>query len=144
MTRRGLFAELRERSQRYGAADGIPFGYAQPLLRDDLGNFWIGNSLGLCRWRPGSARAYLRTGLERARGLSEVSAIAAGTEGSLWVGMELSGIGLGLQQLVQGAWKRYVVPGMDGTALEVTALLKDRDNGLWVGTTTRSLSGPRR
>jgi hypothetical protein len=53
--------------------------------------------------------------------------------------MELSGIGLGLQQLVQGAWKRYVVPGMDGTALEVTALLKDRDNGLWVGTTNQGV-----
>ncbi|MGA7473656.1 MAG: two-component regulator propeller domain-containing protein, partial [Candidatus Sulfotelmatobacter sp.] len=125
--------------QCYGAADGIPFGYAQPLLRDDLGNFWIGSSLGLCRWRPGSARAYLPTALERARGLSGVSAIAAGTDGSLWVGMELSGIGLGLQQLVQGAWKRYVVPGMDGTALEVTALLKDRDNGLWVGTTNQGV-----
>lgn len=137
---KGPLCEVNDNTlQCYGAADGIPFHYAQPLLRDGLGNFWIGSSLGLCRWRPGSARAYLPTALKRAKGLSGVSAIAAGTDGALWVGMRLSGTGLGLQQLVQGAWKSYVVPGMDGKALEVTALLKDRDNGLWIGTSNQGI-----
>jgi signal transduction histidine kinase/ligand-binding sensor domain-containing protein len=125
--------------QCYGAADGIPFHYAQPLARDDLGNLWIGSSLGLCQWRPGSARAYLSTALNADKGLSGVSAIAAGTNGSLLVGMRRAGTGLGLQQLIQGAWKSFVVPGLDGTAIEVTALLIDRDRALWIGTSQHGI-----
>ncbi len=137
---KGPLCRVTDRSlQCYGASDGIPFQYAQPLARDDLGNLWIGSSLGLCQWKPGSARAYLPPALERTRGLSGVSAIAAASDGSLWVGMRLSGAGLGLEQLVQGAWKSYVVPGMDGTALQVAALLKDRDNGLWIGTENQGI-----
>jgi ligand-binding sensor domain-containing protein len=48
--------------------------------------------------------------------------------------MARSGKGLGLQQFSQGVSKGYVVPGMDGTALDITALLIDRDNTLWIGT----------
>ena len=85
----------------YGASDGVSFPYAQPLARDDLGNLWIGSSLGLCRWKPGSFTNYFPQALQRARGLSGVSAIAAGKDAVLWVGMERSGSGLGLQQLVR-------------------------------------------
>lgn len=123
----------------YGAADGIPFTYAQPLARDDLGNLWLGSSLGLCRWRPGSFSTYLPEALQGAKGLSGVSAIAPAVDGTLWVGMERPGPGLGLQQLVQGTWKGVVLPSMDGTALEVTALLVDRNHGLWIGTTNQGI-----
>src|SRR5208282_196118 len=123
----------------YGAADGIPFAYAQPLMRDSLENIWVGSSLGLCRWKPGSSNTYLPEALKRAKGLSGVSAITTAADGSILVGMRWSGTGLGLQQLVQGVWKSYSVPGMDGSGLEVTALLKDRDNGLWIGTTNQGI-----
>jgi signal transduction histidine kinase/ligand-binding sensor domain-containing protein len=123
----------------YGPADGIPFVYAQPMVRDDLGDIWIGSSLGLCRWNPGSASTFLPPALEQAKGLSGVAAVATGSDGSLWVGMRRSGKGLGLQTLAHGIWKEYVVPGMDGTALEVAALLVDRDNGLWVGTSNHGI-----
>jgi signal transduction histidine kinase/ligand-binding sensor domain-containing protein len=136
----GPLCEVKGSSFRcYGTADGIPFDYAQPLVRDDQGNFWIGSSLRLIRWRPDSVSMFVSSALEKTKGLSGVSAIATATDGSLWVGMERSGTGLGLQQLVQGTWKGYVVPGMDGTALEVSALLKDRDNGLWIGTTNQGI-----
>jgi signal transduction histidine kinase/ligand-binding sensor domain-containing protein len=123
----------------YGAADGVPFPYAQPLARDDLGNLWIGSSLGLCRGKPGSFTNYFPQALQQAKGLSGVSAIAAGKDAVLWVGMERSGPGLGLQQLVRGAWKGVVLPGMDGTALEVTSLVTDRNGALWIGTTNQGI-----
>ena len=67
--------------------------------------------------------------------LAGVGAIAEQSDGSLVVGMKRSGTGLGLQLLTQdNKWKDYIVPGMNGTELEVTALLTDRDNSLWVGT----------
>ncbi len=118
----------------YGAADGIPFRYAQPLVRDSQDNLWIGSSLGLCRWKPGSVSTYLPESLKRANGLSGVSSIAPDADGTVWVGIQKSGPHLGLEQLVNGVWKGYVVPGMDGTALEISALMRDRDGELWVGT----------
>jgi len=118
----------------HGAGDGISFAYAQPLFRDALGNMWIGSSLGLCRWKPGESKTYIDKALMQAKGLAGVGAIAAGDDGSVLVGMKRSGRGLGLQQLSEGRWKDYVLPGMDGTQLEITAMLRDRDDGLWIGT----------
>jgi len=123
----------------YGPADGIPFPYAQPLAKDHLGNLWIGSSLGVCRWKPGSVNIYLPPGLKRASGLMGVSAIAEGANDTLWVGMERSGSGLGLEQLIRGAWKSYMAPELPGASLEVSALLADRDGSLWVGTTNRGI-----
>jgi ligand-binding sensor domain-containing protein len=50
-----------------------------------------------------------------------------------------SGKGGGLQQLVQGAWRPFVTPEFDGSTLQVTALLLDRDNALWVGTLSQGI-----
>jgi signal transduction histidine kinase/ligand-binding sensor domain-containing protein len=118
----------------HGAGDGISFAYAQPLFRDALGNLWIGSSLGLCRWKPGESKTYIDKALMQAKGLAGVGAIAAGDDGFVLVGMKRSGKGLGLQQLSEGGWKDYVLPGMDGTQLEIAAMLRDRDGGLWIGT----------
>lgn len=41
--------------------------------------------------------------------------------------------------ILSGVSKGYVVPGMDGTALDITALLIDRDNTLWIGTMKDSI-----
>src|SRR5208283_5254553 len=57
---KGPLCRITDKDLRcYGAADGIPFSYAQPLLRDNLGNLWMGSSTGLCRWNPGSSNTYL-------------------------------------------------------------------------------------
>jgi ligand-binding sensor domain-containing protein len=64
---------------------------------------------------------------------------AARPDGSLWVGLVHSGKGGGLQQLEQGAWKPFVTPEFDGSTLEVTTLLLDRDGSLWVGTLNRGI-----
>jgi signal transduction histidine kinase/ligand-binding sensor domain-containing protein len=118
----------------HGAGDGISFTYGQPLFRDALGNLWVGSSLGLCRWKPDESKTYIDKALTQAKGLAGVGAIAAGDDGSVLVGMKRSGKGLGLQQLSEGNWKDYVLPGMDGTQLEISAMLRDRDGGLWIGT----------
>ncbi len=92
------------------------------------------NSDALCRWKPDSLSTCLSKELKQTGGLAGVAALAAGKGTTLWVGMARSGKGLGLQQFSQGVSKGYVVPGMDGTALDITALLIDRDNTLWIGT----------
>ncbi len=120
--------------QCYDAGDGIPFKYAVPLFRDDSGNFWVGSSTGFCRWKPGSSSTYLLKALTTNKGLAGVTAFAGGSNGVLWVGMKWAGKTLGLQQFAQGAWKDFVLQGVDHTALHVTNLLMDRNGELWVGT----------
>jgi len=118
----------------YGKADGIPEDRYSTLARDSAGNFWLGSDTGLIRWRPGSLQTYYPSGLKSNAGQLGVSALVPEPDGSLWVGIAVRGSGLGLQQLVQGVWKPFVVPKLDGTALEVTSLFQDRQNALWVGT----------
>src|ERR1700757_4432281 len=105
----GPLCQVTDTSLRcYGKSEGIPFPYAAALVDDFLGNLWIGGSSRLTRWRPGSSNTYTPSGLKSAEGLSGVNALAATPDGSLWVGMDRPGRGLGLQQLVQGTWKPFV------------------------------------
>jgi signal transduction histidine kinase/ligand-binding sensor domain-containing protein len=130
--------------QCYGKADGIPFPYAGPLVDDSLGNLWIGSTSMLARWKPDSSSIYVPAGLKSTEGLNGVAALAAAPDGSLWIGMARSGRGLGLQQLLQGTWKAFVKPGLDGTTLEVNSLLLDRESTLWIGTEAQGIYRIRR
>jgi len=120
----------------YGKTDGIPDsgGGAGPLVEDTLGNLWIGGSTEVVRWKPGSSSTYVARGLKSKEGLDGVSGLAANPDGPVWVGMGYPGRGLGLQQLVQGAWKPFVTPELDSSTLEVQALFLDREGALWIGT----------
>jgi signal transduction histidine kinase/ligand-binding sensor domain-containing protein len=123
----------------HGAAEGITFPYAQPLFNDAHGNLWIGSSVGVSRWKPGDAKTYIVKALMRVQGLAGVSAIAPGNDGSVLVGMRQQGKGLGLQELRDGVWRDYILPGLDGPEMHVSTLLKDRGGDLWIGTANDGL-----
>jgi signal transduction histidine kinase/ligand-binding sensor domain-containing protein len=136
----GILCQVGDGTPRcHGAADGIPFPYAQPLFSDALGNLWIGSSLGLCRWKSGDAKTYIVKALMRVKGLAGVSAIASGNEGSVLVGMRQQGKGLGLQELRQGVWQGYILPGLNGPEMHVSTLLRDHEGDLWIGTANDGL-----
>src|SRR6266851_4647644 len=119
----------------YGKADGLPgSNVATALVEDGLGNFWTGSDTAVVRWKPDTSTTYSPMGLKSYQGLDGVEGLAANPDGSLWVGMIFAGRGLGLQQLVQGAWKPFATPELDGSTLEVQALFLDRENALWIGT----------
>jgi signal transduction histidine kinase/streptogramin lyase len=55
------------------------------------------------------------------------------------VGFVLPGPGLGLQQFAQGIWKPIITPDLNTSTLQVSALLLDRENALWIGTTDQGI-----
>jgi len=120
--------------QCHRAAEGIPANDAGQLAQDAKGNFWIGMQDKLARWRPGSSTTYAIQGLKAESGLSGVQAIVVTSDNSLWVGMDRSGRSLGLQRFANGQWHPLVTPTFKSSALEVAALLLDRNGDLWVGT----------
>ena len=119
----------------YGEKDGVPsVTGADALLKDPQGNLWMGGDTALFRWSPGSNTVYRPAGLQAFAGMSGIRGLVAARDGTLWVGIDNRGPGLGLQRLVQGQWKTFVSSELDGSTLDVKALLRDREDTLWVGT----------
>jgi ligand-binding sensor domain-containing protein len=118
----------------HGPADGLPMPFGTALAEDKRGGVWIGGNTGLMHGAPGSFVPYGPPGLVSNRGLGGVIGLAPIGDGAMWVGMNVSGPGLGLQQLVDGAWRPFVTPTIDGSALQVLCLFMDRQGALWVGT----------
>jgi signal transduction histidine kinase/streptogramin lyase len=124
----------------YGNENGVPtFFGAGPLVQDTSGNLWIGGDTTLLRWRPGSFKTYRPKALTFNAGVDGVEALSPAADGSLWVGMALTGRGLGLQHLVDGTLKSFVAPKLNGESLDVTALLEDHQKSLWVGTSDHGI-----
>lgn len=120
-------------TQCYGQKDGVALRGGASLMEDASGSLWMGDTDSLMRWRPGS------TSILRLRGLREdaaqgVMAIASQPNGIILAGIDPRGPGLGLEQVVNGALKPFLAPGIDGSSLDVTALLSDRQGSLWIGT----------
>jgi ligand-binding sensor domain-containing protein len=125
----------------YGVKEGVVVPYAGALLEDANGDLWIGSSASssLVRWRPGLFKSYLLKGLEQSKGLHGVEGLAEDPDGSLWVGLNYPGRGLGLQQLRGDTWKSFFSPALNGTSLSISSLLVDRNKALWVGTVDKGL-----
>jgi signal transduction histidine kinase/ligand-binding sensor domain-containing protein len=137
----GLCQVIGTRIRCYGKADGLPGAdIGGPVVEDTQGNLWTGGSTtNVVRWQPGSSSTFAVRELKSKEGIGGVEALAANPDGSVWVGMDLSGRGKGLQQLVQGVWKPFVSPELDSSTLEVSALFLDRENTLWIGTANKGI-----
>jgi signal transduction histidine kinase/ligand-binding sensor domain-containing protein len=123
----------------YGKADGLPGAdLGSSLVEDNLGNLWIGSSSTVVRWKPGSSNTHT-WGFPSIEGMDGATGLATNPDGSVWVGIASAGRGLGLQQLMQGDWKSFVTPELDGRTLEVHALFRDRENALWIGTINQGI-----
>ncbi|MGB9491609.1 MAG: two-component regulator propeller domain-containing protein, partial [Terriglobales bacterium] len=135
----GPMCKVADNSLRcYGASDGLSCLYGNSLANADNGSLWIGSSEAICNWTPASSRTYLQKELAQTEGLTGVGAVV--TKGDpVWAGIARAGKGLGLQQFIDGAWRDYTVPGLDGTTIAVNSLLVDRSNALWIGTVNQGI-----
>ena len=114
-------------------------GCCNALVEDPSGDLWMGSSTGLWRWHNGSLSMYPNKYLEPNTGFDGVESNVPASDGSLWVGIDHGGRGVGLERFVQGSWKPFRQPGLDGSKLQIAFLFMDRDGALWVGTWDRGI-----
>jgi signal transduction histidine kinase/ligand-binding sensor domain-containing protein len=123
--------------QCFGESDGIGSGYGLGLAEDSKGNIWFGCQ-ALCRWAPGSSQVYFKEQFKN-KSSNGVSRVAMGPSDTVWATLEGTGPKMGVQYYSGGKWSSYVVPGFDGRTILSEVLLFDRNQTLWVGTTSAGL-----
>ena len=121
-------------TQCYGAGS---FGGSVPAVYEDSRrNLWASTQTGLWRWAPGLPKLFrLPNGSVEARALIEgdngALLMTTGPSGSL--ASSVTGLSVGLTQLVGGEIRSYALPGID-KRFRPTCLFRSEDGSLWVGT----------
>ena len=123
----------------FGEAEGMPFQQAGSMLLDGKGGLWIGSDTILAHWKSGHSEIYEYEALRSAAGNAGIMALVQASDGSLWVGIGRAGPGLGLEKFDGSKSRPFVTRNFDGSKLTVNALMRDRDENLWVGTLANGL-----
>jgi signal transduction histidine kinase/ligand-binding sensor domain-containing protein len=109
----------------FATQDGLSSEIVKTVLEDREGNVWIGTGAGVDRFRPTNVRR-LAPPVNKFGG----TALAAGENGSIWIGTVLGNVSSPLDGLwkFDGALKRIVVPDLT----KVTAVDVDAHGMLWI------------
>ena len=119
----------------FGKADGIPILVPSSFIPDGKGGFWIGSDTSLLHWKIGAAtEIYSPKQLRSDVGQVGIHSLVRDSDGSLWVGIEEAGPGLGLERLRNGVLTSVVLPNFDGSKLVVHTIMQDSDKNLWIAT----------
>jgi len=124
----GRLCAIRDgRVQCYGD-DGVLGRGVFNLYEDSKGNLWAGVKDGLWRWKPGPPQFYPLPGET-----DGIQGLGQDDDGALLVGWRG-----GIKRFVDGKTEPYPLPGSAGQ-FYAHRLLRDRDGGLWIGTSGRGL-----
>ena len=119
----------------FGKAEGITFHNPSSIIPDGEGGVWIGGDTSLLHWKTGAApEMYSPQQLRSNVGQVGIHSLAKDSDGSLWVGMEATGPGLGLERFRNGVLTPVVLPNFDGSKLNIEAMIEDSDKNLWIAT----------
>jgi PAS domain S-box-containing protein len=119
----------------FGKAEGITTRMPYSFIPDGKGGFWIGGDTSLFHWKMGAApEIYSFRQLQSNVGQVGIGSLVEDSEGSLLVGIESAGPGLGLERFRNGVLTPVVLPTFDGSKFVIYKLLEDSDKNLWVAT----------
>ena len=93
------------------------------LYEDSKHNLWAAVQNGLWRWKPGRPKFYSVPGE-----LNGIHGVAEDDDGAILIGTHS-----GVRRFVDGRTEPYPLSG-DLQEFQVTKLLRDRNGGLWIGT----------
>jgi ligand-binding sensor domain-containing protein/signal transduction histidine kinase len=126
-TPRGLLSEYTSRT--WQTDEGLPHNLVRSITQTPDGYLWVGTRLGLARF-DGIHFTCFNTKNTPALKNHNVSALAVGLDGSLWIGT----YGGGLVHLKDGVFSRLSeTNGLVGNQL--SCLCAAKDGSLWIGTT---------
>jgi signal transduction histidine kinase/ligand-binding sensor domain-containing protein len=118
----------------FGKTDGIPVQNAGSVIPDGKGGIWIGGETSLVHWKIGASEIYNPPSLRSTAGQAGIRSLVQNPDGSLWVGIDAAGPGLGLEKFVNGVLTPFVNPNFDGEKVVVRQMIVDRDRNLWIAT----------
>jgi ligand-binding sensor domain-containing protein/signal transduction histidine kinase len=116
------------RVQCHGS-DGAFGRFVICLYEDARGTLWVGAATGLLQWKPGA-----RTVVAMRDPFSEIHSVAESQNGAMLVALNRE-----IDTVVDGRLVPYDLTGGDGRPIKPTALLRDRNGGLWIGTQDQGL-----
>ena len=116
-------------TQCYGQ-DGTFGPSVSALSEDAAGNLWAGATSGLWRWKPGPPQRYA---LPRSSRVTTITDLNRTDDGRLLIATNA-----GIMRIVDGKAEPYPIAG-SGEPFIPYRVLRDRDGGLWIGTTNRGL-----
>jgi PAS domain S-box-containing protein len=124
----------------FGKAEGLTIHVPTSFLPDGKGGFWIGGDTSLLHWKMGVApEIYSPQHLQSNIGQTGIRSLVEDSDGSLLVGIEGAGPGLGLERLRNGVLTPVVLPNFDGSKLNVEKIMEDSDKNLWIATTGQGI-----
>jgi PAS domain S-box-containing protein len=114
---------------RWGVEAGLGGAWVRDIAESPDGFLWIATSNGLARF---DGRRFQRFDAVRTPGLphSGMTALAVGTDGRLWIGLEFGGLRTLRDGVVAAAPEAASLP----EAALVRDILRSSDDGIWVGT----------
>src|SRR5215813_5777765 len=128
-----------QQAQCFGPRDGIPVKAGLGGLGEDRsGYLWFGDQSKVVQWDGSSVRVFAPPAL-KGNQADSLRGMVAGPDDSVWLGFNLKGPGIGLQKVAGDGLKPFVTHQLDSSTLEVTTLLLDRQNSVWVGTISQGI-----
>ena len=119
----------------FGKAEGITINVPSSFIPDGKGGFWIGGDTSLLHWKMRAVpEIYSPQGLRSNVGQAGIKSLLEDSDGSLLVGIESAGPGLGLERLRNGVLMPVVLPNFDGSKLFIQRIMADSDKSLWIAT----------
>jgi ligand-binding sensor domain-containing protein len=120
----------------FGPSDGLnlPYGLGLGLESDD--SFAVASSDTIVDWSPerGEISSNKASSVSQFAPLRGITDLEAQKDGSMLIGVQYAGKGLGLLRQTVTSLTPYVVPGFDTNSIEVETLHTDRSGALWIGT----------
>jgi signal transduction histidine kinase/ligand-binding sensor domain-containing protein len=121
----GRLCAIQSSETRCYGEDGRFGSVVVSVHEDSRGTLWAGAAAGLWRWKPGPPQLYPMPDIMYAMTEDENGALLISMRG-------------GIRQLIDGKVEAHPVPGA-GRQFNPTRLLRDRNGGLWIGTSDSGL-----
>jgi signal transduction histidine kinase/ligand-binding sensor domain-containing protein len=121
-------------SRCYNVLNDAPNYGLYDLAEDSTGNLWLAGETAFVKWNPRTPVKETFPISGSVPNASSVHGLVLGADGTMWVGITMSGRGLGLEHFVNGTLSSLKTANWDSSSIGVSRLLRDSHEALWVAT----------